>query len=555
MTVAHLQRKRQPGNRSFAVKSIAAAITYCSALAGVDGPAAHVICGRTHHLGVLIFLYIMDHFGNLLSIGQNWSVGLGSALEDKAPTQELRVTAFHDPPYILLNRQANGTFQYDGYLYQLWKMVAQEANISYRMVPTLQTAYGSLDFNGTWNGLVGDLAYDRADVALTWISQTLDRASVIDFIDVPVVHHQPVYLIRQGPGDIPEVGPDLFGRLLKPLHMNVWWMLLVSLLALSVVLCLSVRSNSSTGESRQTGGMSWDACFFASFKCLVGQGWESSPQSLAGRVVTIFSWTLGILIYVNYTANLISHLTTDPPDMPIKSLREFSEQPDWVLAVEHGTSKLDDLKTSPDVYERAMYQRYARGEGYLSLEITEESIRRVLQPKVLVWGTIERLFYWIKDEACELVPLLDEPPPETPADFCYLAMAKGQGNIKRAVDHVMKKLSQSGIISRLKRNTLNTKEAMCRYSGVYQPLSFGDLLSVLVLLPLAAAFSVIILVAEAVVSSSRLSSRRSKTPDTVFRCCGNVRRKAAATYRRPRRNSLPLENEILRPTTVFNGHD
>ena len=50
----------------------------------------------------------------------------------------------------------------------------------------------------------------------------------------------------------------------------------------------------------------------------------------------------GILISINYTANLISYLTVSRQEAPITSLEEFASRPDWTLAMEHGVGILAD---------------------------------------------------------------------------------------------------------------------------------------------------------------------------------------------------------------------
>ena len=102
---------------------------------------------------------------SLLFIGGNRSVSTEDVLE---AASELRVTAVHDPPYVSVHTLPNGSYKFDGYLYDIWKIIAQTLNIRYRLTPVSDGGFGLLDGNGTWNGMVGDLAYGRADVGLTW---------------------------------------------------------------------------------------------------------------------------------------------------------------------------------------------------------------------------------------------------------------------------------------------------------------------------------------------------------------------------------------------------
>ena len=383
----------------------------------------------------------MEAIGRLLSVGRTWSEE--GPFEVESLDEELRVVAFHDPPYTSVARHVDGSFHYDGYVYDLWKTIASELNLSYRMVALENGGYGNIDLNGTWNGLVGELAYGRADVALTWAEMRLDRAQVVDYLAaVPVAWDQYTFYVRQGAGGIPSVTPGMFSSLLKPLHTNVWWALLASLFVVSVVLRFALRFNHEHAESRQTvEDMTWASCLLSSFMSVVGQGWAITPDSLAVRTVIVFSWVLGILIYVNFTANLISHLTVTTVHKPINSLREFSEQADWKFAAEHGVGTLNDWRVSADQYERELYRRVTNKERYIDLDGSVEAARSALQPKILFYTDINSMFFAVGTEACIAVPLLERPPAKSNN---YMMMAKGRKKIHGAISQMMLQLNEAG---------------------------------------------------------------------------------------------------------------
>ncbi|KAF0288577.1 Glutamate receptor ionotropic, kainate 4 [Amphibalanus amphitrite] len=142
----------------------------------------------------------MVRLGDLLSVGERWS---GNPLGQTEPghfPEELVVTAIDDRPHFIINQLANGSYTYDGYLYQLWEILAQQLGLRYRIQPLLNGGgYGYLDPNGTWTGLVGELAAGRADVALSWLTYRVDRAAVVHFVDaVPVERDQYAFSVAGG---------------------------------------------------------------------------------------------------------------------------------------------------------------------------------------------------------------------------------------------------------------------------------------------------------------------------------------------------------------------
>ena len=423
----------------------------------------------------------------MLSVGRTWSL----EPSNNDTSGELRVIAFNDPPYISVVRQEDGSFHFDGYLYELWTTIAHELNLSYRMVALENIGYGNIDLNGTWNGLAGELAYGRADVALTWMNMRLDRARVIDYISaVPVVQSQITFYVQQGFEGMPQFVVDMFCSLLKPLHENVWWALLASLFVVSVVLRVTIRFNHERAESRQTvAEMTWGSCLFYSFMSGVRQGWATTPDSLAARIVTIFSWVLGTIIYVNYTANLISYLTVTEVDKPISSLQELSEQAGWTFATEPGVGALNDWRVSADTYERELYQRVTHKKGFIDLDGSVEALRSALQPKVVFYTDINRMFFNFGTEACAAVPLLDRPPAKSNT---YMLMTKGRKKIQGDINQMMRLLNQAGTVSRLQAHWLRTGSDLCAAPTGFKELSLADVLAMLVLVPLAIIASAVI---------------------------------------------------------------
>ena len=434
----------------------------------------------------------------LTLLGPGWS----AEPEVGTPDRPLRLVAFHDPPLLFVQQRPDGSATYSGYLFHLWQIVAQELNLSYQISAPLTAGYGTLSSNGTWTGMVGDLAADRADLALLCLSFTPQRAAVVEFLDaVPVVRQRLAYIVRRDSGDAPRLSLEMFARLLRPLSSEVWWTLMVSLLLFSVVLRVSLRFNSRKAERRRiVEEMGWGSCLFASLMTVTGQGWNTTPQSLAGRIATIIGWLTGILIYINYTANLMSFLTVSTVTSPISSLREFSEKPDWKLAMPPGSFKLDDLRASTDIYERQLYERVVSGDRYISAQAINGSMLHTFQPKVMTYTSIILLDYWLGEEACNFVPLQDVPIDTLDV---YLTMTKGKPALKRAITKVLLKMSETGAITRLRRKLLKPHSTLCgdKPDG-YKQLSLDELLSVICLVPVGIVASLVVIGLELVMKRS-----------------------------------------------------
>ncbi|KAF0300384.1 Glutamate receptor ionotropic, kainate 2 [Amphibalanus amphitrite] len=410
----------------------------------------------------------------------------------------------------------NGTTTCEGYLYDLWDTVAHELGLRYRMVPLLKPLYGSMEANGTWNGMVGELAYGRADIAVTTLDMRSDRATVIDYIDaVSVTRTHSKFYVRASSHLVPEVTTETLSSLLKPLHPDVWWTLLVALLALAAALRVVVRCSHAASESRQTvERMGWVACLLASFRSLVGQGWESAPNSVAVRIVTSCSWMLGIIIYASYTANLISYLTVPKQDLPIRSLREFHEQPGWRLAVQPGHSILNDWKQSRSEEERALYRRSQAREGIIDIYWNRASTQRTLETKVLTYVNIDPVFRILREETCSLVPIPDLP---VKTNEVYMAIAKGREDLRGRINQVMRRLNEEGLLKRIKGQWLKSNDAICERPAGFREMTFGDVFVILMIVPLGVVLSFVVFIeTKSIVMSFYIIE---KIPEVVTEAC------------------------------------
>ena len=64
-------------------------------------------------------------------------------------------------PYLIVRNNdssLSGNDQYEGYCFDLAKMIAEHVGFSYEIRPVLDGAYGARDIiTGKWNGIVGEL--------------------------------------------------------------------------------------------------------------------------------------------------------------------------------------------------------------------------------------------------------------------------------------------------------------------------------------------------------------------------------------------------------------
>ncbi|KAF0297698.1 Glutamate receptor 1 [Amphibalanus amphitrite] len=443
----------------------------------------------------------MELPAGLQFVGQPWTVSFNASLEP-----DVVVTTMHNPPFVLIQRLANGTFLYDGYLVQLWELIAAELGLRYRIEPLLSGGFGSVGENGTWSGMVGELAYGRADVAVTAIYLRQDRASVIDYLDsVAVARSYSTFYVRAGKDEgLPPVTAELFGSLLQPLHGSVWWAVLVSLLVLALVLRIALFfglsdrvqrttniSSRSAGRKRESSGeltqgpvvdMGLGSCLLFSFTSFVGQGWPDLPLGTPARLVAASCWALRTIIYTSYTANLISHMVVHSVALPIRSLKEFAEQPGWRLAIQPGHAILNDWRRSRDPYGRELYRRSVTRQGFIEINFKGDSVFELVQPKVMTFVNFDKVVFALGPEVCHLVPI---PGLTVKSKDLFMGISKRRPALRRAINDILLKMKETGMLAELKARWIKSKDEMCVMKSEYQQMSLGDMFVVLIILPVA----------------------------------------------------------------------
>ena len=64
----------------------------------------------------------------------------------------------------------------------LWDTICQELNLTYRMLPPTTTGYGARLANGSWVGMVGELAEEvRTEEGIQTLQYRLAHSSLGDF--------------------------------------------------------------------------------------------------------------------------------------------------------------------------------------------------------------------------------------------------------------------------------------------------------------------------------------------------------------------------------------
>ncbi|KAL2094884.1 hypothetical protein ACEWY4_009603 [Coilia grayii] len=149
------------------------------------------------------------------------------------------VTTILESPYVMLkkNHEAfEGNDKYEGYCVELAAEIARHAGYNYTLEIVGDGKYGAKDAEThMWNGMVGELVYGKADIAVAPLTITLVREQVIDFTK-PFMSLGISIMIKKPT----KSKPGVFS-FLDPLAYEIWMCIVFAYIGVSVVLFLVSR--------------------------------------------------------------------------------------------------------------------------------------------------------------------------------------------------------------------------------------------------------------------------------------------------------------------------
>ncbi|XP_068509215.1 glutamate receptor 1 isoform X3 [Syngnathus scovelli] len=325
------------------------------------------------------------------------------------------VLCFQEAPYMMLKKnheQLVGNDKYEGYCAELAAEIAKHVGFAYRLELVGDGKYGARDsVSKMWNGMVGELVYGKADVAVAPLTITLVREQVIDFTK-PFMSLGISIMIKKPT----KSKPGVFS-FLDPLAYEIWMCIVFAYIGVSVVLFLvsrfspyewkeeeeeeEVEEETPPTSSRHAPGPNrrqspkdqekespehtnhfgiFNSLWF-SLGAFMQQGCDISPRSLSGRIVGGVWWFFTLIIISSYTANLAAFLTVERMVSPIESAEDLAKQSEIAYGTLDGGSTKEFFRRSKiGVFEKMW--SYMRGaDPSVFVKNTDEGVSRVRKSK------------------------------------------------------------------------------------------------------------------------------------------------------------------------------
>ncbi|XP_056129279.1 glutamate receptor 1a isoform X3 [Lampris incognitus] len=373
------------------------------------------------------------------------------------------VTTILESPYVMLKKnheQLVGNDKYEGYIVELAAEIAKHVGYHYKLKIVSDGKYGARDPDTKmWNGMVGELVYGKADVAVAPLTITLVREEVIDF-SKPFMSLGISIMIKKPT----KSKPGVFS-FLDPLAYEIWMCIVFAYIGVSVVLFLVSRFSpyewhaedyDDTGDPQTPtqGSASNGTNEFGIFNSLwfslgafMQQGCDISPRSLSGRIVGGVWWFFTLIIISSYTANLAAFLTVERMVSPIESAEDLAKQTEIAYGtLDAGSTKEFFRRSKIAVFEK-MWSYMKSADPSVFVKTTDEGVMRVRKSK----GKYAYLLESTMNEYIEQRKPCDTMKVGGNLDSKGYGIATPKGShLRNPVNLAVLKLNEQGLLDKLK---------------------------------------------------------------------------------------------------------
>ncbi|XP_042323605.1 glutamate receptor 2 isoform X1 [Sceloporus undulatus] len=376
-----------------------------------------------------------------------------SGLENKT----IIVTTIMESPYVMAKKNIDlleGNERYEGYCVDLAAEIAKHCGFKYKLTIVADGKYGARDAETKiWNGMVGELVYGKADIAIAPLTITLVREEVIDF-SKPFMSLGISIMIKK-----PQKSKPGVFSFLDPLAYEIWMCIVFAYIGVSVVLFLVSRFSPyewhteefEDGRETQSNESSNEFGIFNSLWFSLGafmqQGCDISPRSLSGRIVGGVWWFFTLIIISSYTANLAAFLTVERMVSPIESAEDLSKQTEIAYGtLDSGSTKEFFRRSKIQVFDK-MWTYMKSAEPSVFVRTTAEGVARVRKSK----GKYAYLLESTMNEYIEQRKPCDTMKVGGNLDSKGYGIATPKGSsLRTPVNLAVLKLSEQGVLDKLK---------------------------------------------------------------------------------------------------------
>ncbi|XP_012989320.2 glutamate receptor ionotropic, delta-1 isoform X2 [Esox lucius] len=319
------------------------------------------------------------------------------------------VTLLEDPFVMVAENILGQPKRYKGFSIDVLDALAKILGFKYEIYQVADSKYGSQLPNGSWNGMIGELINKRADLAVSAITITPERESVVDF-SKRYMDYSVGILLRK-----PEEKINIFS-LFAPFDLAVWGCIAAAIPVVGVLIFLLSRMQSLRAQNppvthqqpASQGSSSLYSAIWMVYGAFVQQGGDSVVSSVALRIVMGSWWLFTLIVCSSYTANLAAYLTVSRMDNTVRTFQDLSRQMDVTYGTVRDSAVYDYFKnkgTNPleqDSTYAELWRTISKNNGHdYSVSSPSEGIRKAKKgPYAFLWDMAVVEYAALTDDDC-----------------------------------------------------------------------------------------------------------------------------------------------------------
>ncbi|KAK3794516.1 hypothetical protein RRG08_003667 [Elysia crispata] len=245
-------------------------------------------------------------------------------------------------PYVYRHEEADGRVTFSGFCMDMADELSRTLNFTIRYTEPPDGYWGVDEGNGTWNGMIGQVARQEVDMIVAPIGITEARESVIDFTS-PFFYDDSAVILKK-----PDPNASKWRTYIDIFSQEVLWCVFATLLTGFAVISLLVVAEKFVYQSKQkVFANSYFGSFLYLYGAMLAQGGRNLPKSAAGRIFLSSWWLFCIVVAGTYSGNLIAVLTVTKDKPPFNTLKEMAAQNEYKFGTLKNSMWTELFKTSP----------------------------------------------------------------------------------------------------------------------------------------------------------------------------------------------------------------
>ncbi|XP_078026787.1 glutamate receptor ionotropic, delta-2 isoform X1 [Epinephelus lanceolatus] len=333
-------------------------------------------------------------------------------LENNMRGVVLRVVTVLEEPFVMVSENVLGKpKKYQGFSIDVLDALSNYLGFKYEIYVAPDHKYGSLQPDGQWNGLMGELVFKRADVGLSALTITPERESVVDFT-TRYMDYSVGVLLRKAERTV-----DMFACL-APFDLSLWACIAGTVLLVGILVYLLNWLNPPRLPMGSVSSTTLYNSMWFVYGSFVQQGGEVPYTTLATRMMMGVWWMFALIVISSYTANLAAFLTISRIENSIQSLQDLSKQTELPYGTVLDSAVYDQVRSKAmNPFERdPMYSHMWRminrtGGGDNNVEESKEGIRKVKYGRFgFVWDAAVLEYVANNDEDCSFYTVSSNAP-------------------------------------------------------------------------------------------------------------------------------------------------